>query len=37
MDNTNKSSINVKLARDKTGLTNIELAEFSGLFNSMVN
>ena len=30
MDNTNKSSINVKLARDKTGLTNIELAELVG-------
>ena len=25
--NTNKSSINVKLVRDKTGLTNIQLAE----------
>ena len=30
MDNTKKSSINVKLARDKTGLTNIELAELVG-------
>jgi len=28
--NTNKSSINVKLVRDKTGLTNIELAELIG-------
>ena len=29
-NNTNKSSINVKLVRDKTGLTNIELAELIG-------
>ena len=28
--NTNMSSINVKLVRDKTGLTNIELAELIG-------
>jgi len=28
--NTNKSSINVKLVRDKTGLTNIQLAELIG-------
>jgi len=28
--NTKKSSINVKLVRDKTGLTNIELAELIG-------
>jgi len=27
---TNKSSINVKLVRDKTGLTNIQLAELIG-------
>jgi transcriptional regulator with XRE-family HTH domain len=30
MKNTNMSSINVKLVRDKTGLTNIELAEIIG-------
>jgi len=30
MNNTNKSSINVKLVRDKTGLTNIQLAELIG-------